>query len=68
MKVKLSCDYRYLDAEDELTIEFHAGQVYEVIHTFEHESWGFDNHTVYVIVNDHGETMSISAEVVTVCE
>ena len=62
MKIKLGTNY-YFEKEDEsYPFAFLRGEVHEVVHQFEHERWGMDNHTVYVIINKGGESMSISAE------
>ena len=69
MKVKLKFGYNYIDENDSLTtITFHKNCVYNVVHQFESYLYGEHNHTVYVIINDKGETMSLSCEVVEIVE
>lgn len=71
MKVKLKYGYRYVDDLDEdgfSLIQFKKNGIYDVVHQFEHEDFGDDNHTVYVIINDSGETMSVGCEVVEIVE
>ena len=69
MKVKLKFGYNYIDEDDYMaTITFNKCGVYEVIHQFQHEEYGQHDHTVYVIINENGETMSLSCEVVEIVE
>ena len=72
MKVKLRYDYNYVDYDEKLNegsyINFSKGEEYEVINSFIHPKWGFGDHTVYVIKNEEGDTMSISSEVVDIVD
>ena len=67
MKVKLTHDFNYVDYDSEegnSYVTFYKNIPYEVVHTFEHFRFGVFDHTVYVIINEDGETMSVSKEVV----
>ena len=71
MKVKLKYGYRYVDSLDEDDfglVYFKKNGDYDVIYQFEHEDFGDENHTVYVIINDSGETMSVGHEVVEIID
>ena len=67
MKVKLMDNFRYADriGDDDPSsyINFIRDWPYEVIHTFEHSKYGVVDHTVYVIMNEEGDTLSVSKEV-----
>ena len=65
MKVKLKRSYRLEDNEMD-PILFEKDDEVEVVHTFEDQGWGLDDHTVYVVLNEEGCSMSLSAEVVEV--
>lgn len=69
MKVKIPYDFNFISEDENGNAEsiFEEG-VYEVVHTFEHHLWGATDKTVYVIINDLGDTMSISAELVEITE
>jgi hypothetical protein len=62
MKVKLKYDFNYVDSDEEgsSTIEFRKGVPYEVIYTYTHPAYGANDHTVYVVINERGETMSLA--------
>ena len=71
MKVKLKHDFNYVDIDEEhgtSSIVFEKDTLYDVVHQFEHPSYGKYDHTVYVVTNGCGETMSISKEVCIHCE
>jgi hypothetical protein len=71
MKAKLKHGYRYSDDLDEegfAIIVFKKNGIYDVVYHFEHEDFGDDSHTVYVIMNKDGETMSVGCEVVEIIE
>jgi hypothetical protein len=66
MKVRLRYDYLIGDLSDEQDQKpyiFEKGKEYEVVYQFEHEEYGLGDHTVYVIINEHGESTSLSVEV-----
>ena len=69
MKVKIPYGFNFVSEDENGFAEaiFEEG-IYEVVHTFEHHLWGATDKTVYVIVNDMGDTMSISAELVKIIE
>jgi hypothetical protein len=68
MKVELLIDVTYIDVDlkddeyPETDVVFHANTVYDVVYTFKHDFFGRKDHTVYVIMNKMGETISVSAE------
>ena len=62
-KVKLLRNYRLEDDEMQPMV-FSKGDILEVVHTFEDESWGLDDHTVFVVISKEGYTLSLSKEVV----
>ncbi len=70
MKVKLKQDFifreedQYKD-EDPISMFFKSSE-HEVVHQFTHYQWGVNDKRVYVIINEDGNTMSISAEECTV--
>lgn len=71
MKVKLPYDFNYVDDDGVngiATITFEKDTPYNVIHTFKHDDWNKSGGDVYVIMNDSGETMSISSDVVKVVD
>jgi len=71
MKVKLKQDFNYVDRDEDYGISsiiFEKDTPYEVIHQFKHCRYGLNDHTVYIIINEDGETMSISKEVCVHCE
>ena len=72
MKAKLKYDFRYVDEDEEMecvsTIMFDKGTEYDVLHQFESQRWGVKDHTVFVLINENGETMSISKEICEVIE
>lgn len=69
MKVKIPYGFNFISEDENGIAEaiFEEG-VYEVVHMFEHHLWGATDKTVYVIINDLGDTMSISAELVKIIE
>lgn len=67
MKVKILNNY-CLEDYDMSPIVFSKGDIVDVVHTFEDDSWGFDDHTVYVVLNKDGYSISLSAEVVIVVD
>ena len=69
MKVKIPYGFNFVSEDDNGFAEsiFEEG-IYDVIHTFEHHLWGATDKTVYVIINDTGDVMSISAELEKIIE
>jgi hypothetical protein len=70
MKVKIPYGFNFVTEHDENGFAesiFEEG-IYDVIHTFEHHLWGATDKTVYVIINDTGDVMSISAELVKIID
>jgi hypothetical protein len=68
MKVRLNLDIFYVDKGDDssIPIEFFQGNIYEVVHTFDGgKTFGLDDNTVYVLLNNKGEAMSVSKEMCT---
>lgn len=75
MKVKIKYDFRYVDEDEELdtisTIIFDKDKPYDVVFEFQSDRWGDYDHTVFVIINETGDTMSVSkemCEIVVECE
>ena len=69
MKVKLPYNFNYIDDDGVngiATITFEKDTLYNVIHTFRHDDWNNSDSDVYVIMNNSGETMSISSDIVQV--
>jgi len=67
MKVKLKYNYCWEEKGCSPAL-FNKDEEYRVVHEFAHEDYGVTNHIVYVILSKSGESMSVSAEVVVVCE
>ena len=68
MKVKLKYDYIFVEEEGCSPIAFYEDEVYEVLYTLNDERFGLYDHTVYVIINEELDVLSLSAEVCTVVE
>ena len=66
MKVKIKNDFFYVDEDAETdtisTIIFVKDTPYDVIFQFENDCWGEEDHTVFVILNERGDSMTVSIE------
>jgi len=72
MKVKILQNYRLEDSIDDgytmSPIIFSKGDVVEVVYTFQDGSWGIDDHTVFVVLNKEGYSLTLAKDVVEVVE
>lgn len=67
MKVKLKYNYNLQD-EEMKPIVFKKNKEYNVIYVFKNREYGVNDHTAFVIINELGESLSVSIEVCEIVE